>query len=249
MILFPAIDIKDGKCVRLKLGDMEQATEYNPDPVIQAKIFETSGFEWLHLIDLNGAFCGKSVNSNTIKNILESTQNPVQLGGGIRTISQVEYWLDKGVARVILGTTAVNNPEMVYSACKLFPGRVVISIDAKNGKVSTEGWLKNSEIGVLELARRFEDKGVAAIIYTDINRDGMLTGINWDSTFSLAHSISIPVIASGGLSSIEDIHHILQYKDVSLEGVISGRALYDGTINAQEALYLIKEAKRKKHES
>jgi len=245
MILFPAIDLKDGQCVRLKLGDMEQATVYNPDPGAQAKAFEDQGFEWLHVVDLNGAFAGESVNGATVDAILKATKNPVQLGGGIRTLDHIEYWLSRGLARVILGTIAVRDPALVIEACKKFPGRVAVGIDAKGGKVAVEGWAEASELGVIELAKKFEGAGVAAIIYTDIDRDGILAGINWASTLELAEAVSIPVIASGGLASIEDVKRMLQPDGRKLEGAISGRALYDGRIDPAEALALISAARAK----
>lgn len=243
MILFPAIDLKDGQCVRLKLGDMEQATVYNADPAAQAKAFEDQGFEWLHVVDLNGAFAGESVNGAAVDAILKATRNPVQLGGGIRTLAHIESWLSRGLARVILGTVAVRDPALVIEACKAFPGKIAVGIDAKGGKVAVEGWAEASELGVIELARKFEGAGVSAIIYTDIDRDGILTGINWESTLELANAVSIPVIASGGLASIEDIRRMLQPDATRLEGAISGRALYDGRINPAEALGLIRKQK------
>jgi len=245
MILFPAIDLKDGQCVRLKLGDMEQATVYNPDPGAQAKAFEDQGFEWLHVVDLNGAFAGESVNGAAVDAILKATKNPVQLGGGIRTLDHIENWLSRGLARVILGTIAVRDPALVIEACKKFPGRVAVGIDAKGGKVAVEGWAEASELGVIELAQKFEGAGVAAIIYTDIDRDGILAGINWASTLELAEAISIPVIASGGLASIDDVKRMLQPDARNLEGAISGRALYDGRIDPAEALALISAARTK----
>jgi phosphoribosylformimino-5-aminoimidazole carboxamide ribotide isomerase len=240
MILFPAIDLKDGQCVRLKLGDMATATVYNEDPAAQAKAFEDQGFEWLHVVDLNGAFKGASVNSAAVGAILKATKNPVQLGGGIRTIAQIEDWLDRGLARVILGTAAVRDPTLVKEACKLFPGKVAVGIDARGGKVAVEGWAEASELGVIELARRFEGAGVAAIVYTDIDRDGVLTGINWDATIDLADAVSIPVIASGGLASIADIVRMTMPDAGKLEGAISGRALYDGRIDPAEALAILR---------
>jgi len=240
MILFPAIDLKDGQCVRLKLGDMEHATVYNPDPGAQAKAFEDQGFEWLHVVDLNGAFAGTSVNGAAVDAILSATRNPVQLGGGIRTLDHIESWLSRGLARVILGTVAVRDPALVIEACRKFPGRVAVGIDAKGGKVAVEGWAEASELGIVELARKFEGAGVAAIIYTDIDRDGILAGINWASTLELAEAVSIPVIASGGLASIEDVRRMLQPDARKLAGAISGRALYDGRIDPTEALTLIK---------
>ncbi|MDM7849576.1 1-(5-phosphoribosyl)-5-[(5-phosphoribosylamino)methylideneamino]imidazole-4-carboxamide isomerase [Pseudochrobactrum kiredjianiae] len=242
MILFPAIDLKDGECVRLKLGDMNQSTVYNTDPAAQAKAFEDQGFEWLHVVDLNGAFAGSSVNGTAVEAILKATKNPVQLGGGIRTLEHIEAWLSKGLSRVILGTIAVRDPQLVIEACKEFPGKVAVGIDAKGGKVAVEGWAEASELGVIELAQKFEGAGVAAIIYTDIDRDGILAGINWPSTLALAEAVSIPVIASGGLASMDDIHRMTQLDARKLEGAISGRALYDGRIDPAEALALLKSA-------
>lgn len=243
MILFPAIDLKDGECVRLKLGDMNQPTVYNTDPAAQAKAFEDQGFEWLHVVDLNGAFAGSSVNGAAVEAILKATKNPVQLGGGIRTLEHIEAWLSKGLSRVILGTIAVRDPQLVIEACKEFPGKVAVGIDAKGGKVAVEGWAEASELGVIELAQKFEGAGVAAIIYTDIDRDGILAGINWPSTLALAEAVSIPVIASGGLASMDDIHRMTQPDARKLEGAISGRALYDGRIDPAEALALLKSAR------
>jgi len=242
MILFPAIDLKDGQCVRLKLGDMDQATVFNDDPAAQAKSFEDQGFEYLHVVDLNGAFAGESVNGAAVDAILEAVNFPVQLGGGIRTLAHIEAWLDKGLARVILGTVAVRDPELVKSACKAFPGQVAVGIDARGGKVAVEGWAETSELSAIELAQRFEGAGVAAIIYTDIDRDGVLAGINWPSTLELAKATSIPVIASGGLASIADIERMIEPDARVLEGAISGRALYDGRIDSREALALLKKA-------
>ncbi|CDZ37987.1 1-(5-phosphoribosyl)-5-[(5-phosphoribosylamino)methylideneamino] imidazole-4-carboxamide isomerase [Neorhizobium galegae bv. officinalis] len=240
MILFPAIDLKDGQCVRLKLGDMDQATVYNPDPAAQAKTFEDQGFEWLHVVDLNGAFAGTSVNGAAVDAILKATKNPVQLGGGIRTLDHIENWLARGLARVILGTVAVRDPALVIEACRQFPGKVAVGIDAKGGKVAVEGWAEASELGVIELAKKFEGAGVSAIIYTDIDRDGILAGINWASTLELADAVSIPVIASGGLASLDDISRMLEPDAARLEGAISGRALYDGRIDPRQALALIR---------
>lgn len=239
MILFPAIDLKDGQCVRLKLGDMATATVYNEDPAAQARAFEDQGFEWLHVVDLNGAFKGASVNSAAVGAILKATKNPVQLGGGIRTMAQIEDWLDRGLARVILGTVAVRDPDLVNEACRLFPGNIAVGIDAKGGKVAVEGWAEASTLGVIELAKKFEGAGVAAIIYTDIDRDGVLTGINWESTIDLANAVSIPVIASGGLASLADIVRMTMPDAQKLEGAISGRALYDGRIDPEEALAIL----------
>ena len=240
MILFPAIDLKDGQCVRLKLGDMDQATVYNADPAAQAKAFEDQGFEWLHVVDLNGAFAGESVNGTAVEAILKATRNPVQLGGGIRTLAHVEAWLEKGLARVILGTVAVKDPDLVTEACRKFPGKIAVGIDAKGGKVAVEGWAKASKLGVVELAKKFEGAGVAAIVYTDIDRDGVLAGINWESTIDLADAVSIPVIASGGLASIADIVRMTMPDAKKLEGAISGRALYDGRIDPHEALAILR---------
>ena len=240
MILFPAIDLKDGQCVRLKLGDMDQATVYNPDPAAQAKAFEDQGFDWLHVVDLNGAFAGESVNGAAVDAILKATRNPVQLGGGIRTLDHIENWLARGLARVILGTVAVRDPALVIEACRQFPGKVAVGIDAKGGKVAVEGWAEASELGVIELAKKFEGAGVSAIIYTDIDRDGILAGINWASTLELANAVSIPVIASGGLASLDDISRMLEPDAARLEGAISGRALYDGRIDPGQALALIR---------
>ena len=242
MILFPAIDLKDGQCVRLKLGDMAQATVFNDDPAAQAKAFEDQGFEYLHVVDLNGAFAGESVNGAAVEAILKAVKFPVQLGGGIRTLGHIESWLDKGLARVILGTVAVRDPALVKEAAKRFPGQIAVGIDAKGGKVAVEGWAETSELSVIELAKRFEGAGVAAIIYTDIDRDGILAGINWDATLELARATSIPVIASGGLASMADIERMTQPEYAVLEGAISGRALYDGRIDSREALALLRQA-------
>lgn len=242
MILFPAIDLKDGQCVRLKLGDMEQATVFNDNPAAQAKSFEAQGFEYLHVVDLNGAFAGESVNGAAVDAILKAVDFPVQLGGGIRTLAHIESWLDKGLARVILGTVAVRDPELVKAACKAFPGQVAVGIDARGGKVAVEGWAETSELSAIELAQRFEGAGVAAIIYTDIDRDGVLKGINWPSTLELANATTIPVIASGGLAGIEDVRRMIEPDAKILEGAISGRALYDGRIDSREALALLRAA-------
>ncbi|MEW9806189.1 1-(5-phosphoribosyl)-5-[(5-phosphoribosylamino)methylideneamino]imidazole-4-carboxamide isomerase [Mesorhizobium sp. ZMM04-5] len=243
MILFPAIDLKDGKCVRLKLGDMDTATVYNEDPAAQAMAFEDQGFSWLHVVDLNGAFQGKSVNSAAVGAILKATKNPVQLGGGIRSLAQIEDWLDRGLSRVILGTVAVREPDLVRQACRAFPGKIAVGIDARGGKVAVEGWAEASSLGVIELAKKFEDAGVAAIIYTDIDRDGVLSGINWESTIALAEAVPIPVIASGGLASLADIRRMTLPDARKLEGAISGRALYDGRIDPAEALAILDEAR------
>ena len=239
-ILFPAIDLKDGECVRLKLGDMDQATVYNADPAAQAKAFEDQGFDWLHVVDLNGAFAGESVNGAAVEAILRATGNPVQLGGGIRTLEHIEAWLARGLTRIILGTVAVRDPGLVFEACTHFPGHIAVGIDAKGGKVAVEGWAEASELGVIELAKKYEDAGVAAIIYTDIDRDGVLTGINWEKTIELADAVSIPVIASGGLASIEDVKRMMEPDCERLEGAITGRALYDGRLDPAEALAVLK---------
>ena len=239
-ILFPAIDLKDGECVRLKLGDMDQATVYNADPAAQAKAFEDQGFDWLHVVDLNGAFAGESVNGAAVEAILKATGNPVQLGGGIRTLEHIEAWLARGLTRIILGTVAVRDPGLVFEACTHFPGHIAVGIDAKGGKVAVEGWAEASELGVIELAKKYEDAGVAAIIYTDIDRDGVLTGINWEKTIELADAVSIPVIASGGLASIEDVKRMMEPDCARLEGAITGRALYDGRLDSAEALAVLK---------
>ena len=236
MILFPAIDLKDGKCVRLKLGDMEQATIFNDSPAAQAKSFEDQGFEYLHVVDLNGAFAGESVNGTAVEAIIAAVKFPVQLGGGIRTLDHVSAWLDKGVSRVILGTVAVRDPALVRIAAQKYPGKVAVGIDARAGMVAVEGWAETSELSVIELAQRFEGAGVAAIIYTDIDRDGILAGINSEATITLAEATSIPVIASGGLASMADIATMTQPKYRALEGAISGRALYDGRSDSREAL-------------
>ncbi|MEO0328507.1 MAG: 1-(5-phosphoribosyl)-5-[(5-phosphoribosylamino)methylideneamino]imidazole-4-carboxamide isomerase [Pseudomonadota bacterium] len=238
-ILFPAIDLKDGKCVRLKLGDMDQATIYNPDPGNQAHAFEDQGFQWLHVVDLNGAFEGESVNGAAVEAILAHTKNPVQLGGGIRNLEHIADWLEKGITRVILGTVAVRDPQLVIEACKKFPGKIAVGIDAKGGKVAVEGWAEASELGVTELAKKFEGVGVSAIIYTDIDRDGILTGINWPATIALADAVSIPVIASGGLASLEDVEMLASPQCEKLEGAITGRALYDGRLDAADALKVL----------
>lgn len=241
MILYPAIDLKGGQCVRLKLGDMDQATVYNENPSAQAKAFEDQGFDYLHVVDLDGAFAGEAVNGAAVEAIIKATKNPVQLGGGIRTLAHVEDWLSRGLARVILGTIAVRDPDLVHQACKLFPGKVAVGIDARGGKVAVEGWAETSELTVTDMAARFEDAGVAAIIYTDIDRDGVLTGINWDSTLALANSTTIPVIASGGLASMADIVRMTKPDAQILNGAISGRALYDGRIDPAEAFALLRE--------
>jgi phosphoribosylformimino-5-aminoimidazole carboxamide ribotide isomerase len=239
VILFPAIDLKDGQCVRLKRGEMAEATVFNDDPAAQARIFEAQGFRYLHIVDLNGAFAGKPVNAPAVEAILSAVSIPVQLGGGIRDLATVEAWLGKGIARVILGTVAVRDPGLVRDACKRFPGRVAVAIDARGGKVAVEGWAGTSEVTAIDLARRFADAGVAAIIYTDIDRDGVLKGLNLPATAELARATSIPVIASGGLAGLDDIRALLQPRYAKLEGAITGRALYDGRLDAKAALALM----------
>ena len=240
MILYPAIDLKEGKCVRLRLGDMAEATVYNEDPAAQARSFEAAGFEWLHMVDLDGAFAGESRNGGAVEAVLAATRNPVQLGGGIRSMAQIEAWLAKGLARVILGTAAVRDPGLVLAACRRFPDRIAVGIDARGGKVAVEGWAETAELGAVELARRFEGAGVAAIIHTDIDRDGVLSGINWEATIALADAVSIPVIASGGLASMADIVRMTMPDAAGLNGAITGRALYDGRIDAAEALAVLR---------
>ena len=242
MILFPAIDLKDGQCVRLKQGAMDRATVFNDDPAAQAGRFEEQGFEYLHMVDLNGAFEGRPVNGEAVDAILSAITIPSQLGGGIRDMATIETWLGKGVARVILGTAAVKNPELVREACAAFPGRIAVGLDARDGHVAVEGWDEVSGEAVIPLARRFEDVGVAAIIYTDIARDGVLKGLNLAATAELAQAVSIPVIASGGLASIDDVRALLRPEYAMLEGAITGRALYDGRLDAAEALSLLSEA-------
>ena len=240
VILFPAIDLKDGQAVRLKLGDMAQATVFNTDPAAQARTFETQGFRYLHVVDLNGAFVGESRNGDAVEAILRAVKMPVQLGGGIRTLAHIEAWLAKGLSRVILGTVALRDPELVKTAAVRFPGKVAVGIDARGGKVAVEGWAETSELDAIELARRFEGAGVAAIIYTDIDRDGVLAGINWAGTLALARAVTIPVIASGGLASMDDIERLARPECQILEGAISGRALYDGRIDPARALAVLR---------
>ncbi len=239
MILYPAIDLKDGQAVRLVRGEMDQATVFNDDPAAQAMAFVEAGCEWLHLVDLNGAFAGEPVNAVPVEAILERTKVPAQLGGGIRDMATIERWISKGLARVILGTVAVENPGLVREAAKAFPGQVAVGIDARNGFVATKGWAEETDVKVTDLARSFEDAGVAAIIYTDINRDGAMQGPNVEATAALANTVSIPVIASGGVSSLDDLR-ALKNCGASLNGAISGRALYDGAIDLGAALNLLK---------
>ncbi len=240
MILYPAIDLKDGKAVRLFKGDMDKATVFNDDPAAQAMEFVEAGCEWLHLVDLNGAFAGEPVNAAPVEAILAATKVPAPLGGGIRDMATIEAWLSKGLARVILGTVAVENPALVREAARAFPGQVAVGIDARNGRVATKGWATETDVMVTDLARSFEDAGVAAIIYTDINRDGAMQGPNIAATAELANAVSIPVIASGGVSSLEDLV-ALKTCGAPLNGAISGRALYDGALDLKEALEALKD--------
>jgi len=243
VILFPAIDLKNGQCVRLEQGDMARATVFNLDPAAQAGSFAAQGFEYLHVVDLDGAFAGKPMNAQAVEAMLKAITIPLQLGGGIRDLGTVEAWLAKGVARVIIGTAAVRDPELVKSAAKKYPGRVAVGLDARDGKVAVEGWAETSQVTALEIAQRFEDAGVAAIIFTDISRDGLLKGLNLEATIALADRISIPVIASGGLASIEDVKAMLRPLAKKLAGAIAGRALYDGRLDPAAALALIRTAR------
>lgn len=236
MILYPAIDLKEGRCVRLIRGDMEQATVFNDDPAAQAASFADAGASWLHLVDLDGAFAGKPMNANAVQAIVNEVDIPVQLGGGIRTLKTIESWLNRGVMRVILGTVAVKDPDLVTQACRQFPGQIAVGIDARGGRVAVEGWAEETEIQVVDLARNFADAGVDAIIYTDIDRDGVLQGANIPATAEMARAVSIPVIASGGVASLTDIRGLIAEKRIS--GAIIGRALYDGRIDLAEALKL-----------
>ena len=243
MILFPAIDLKEGLAVRLQQGDMARATVFHKDPAQQAHTFETQGFKHLHVVDLDGAFAGKPMNGAAVERILKTVSMCVQLGGGIRDMPTVDAWLDKGINRVIIGTAAVRNPALVKDAAKKYPGKIAVGLDARDGKVTVQGWAEISELSALDIARRFEDAGVAAIVYTDVTRDGMLKGLNLDATIALADAVSIPVIASGGLASIEDIKAMLEPRAKKLQGAIAGRALYDGRLDAAEALKLIRDAR------
>ena len=245
MILFPAIDLKDGACVRLLRGEMDAATVFNDSPANQARAFVEAGADWLHIVDLNGAFDGESVNGDAVRAILDVTRGAgvrVQLGGGIRTAAHVAGWLADGIDRVILGTAAVKDPDLVIDACKAHPGRVAVGVDARGGRVAVEGWAETSDLAADELARRFEDAGVAALIYTDIDRDGAMEGPNVDATVALARAISIPVIASGGVSKLEDVEAFLPHEADGVAGVISGRAIYDGRIDLAVALARLREA-------
>jgi phosphoribosylformimino-5-aminoimidazole carboxamide ribotide isomerase len=243
VILFPAIDLKDGTCVRLEQGDMTRATIFHRDPAAQAHVFESQGFEYLHIVDLDGAFAGKPVNAAAVERILETVAIPIQLGGGIRDTATIEGWLEKGINRVIIGTAAVRDPSLVRYAARKFPERIAVGLDARDGKVAVEGWGKTSELTSLDLARRFEDAGVAAIIYTDISRDGLLKGLNLDAAIALADEVNIPVVASGGLASIADVKALLEPRAKKLAGAIAGRALYDGRLDPAAALALIRAAR------
>jgi phosphoribosylformimino-5-aminoimidazole carboxamide ribotide isomerase len=243
VILFPAIDLKEGACVRLQQGDMARATVFNRDPAAQARAFEQQGFTYLHVVDLDGAFAGKPMNAQAVDNILRAIKIPLQLGGGLRDMATVEAWLGKGVSRVIIGTAAVRDPDFVRAAAKKFPGRIAVGLDARDGKVAVQGWAEASELSALDVARRFEDAGVAAIIYTDIARDGLLKGLNLDATIALADAVSIPVIASGGLGSLADVKALLAPRAKKLAGAIAGRALYDGRLDPAEALALIRASR------
>jgi len=240
MILYPAIDLKQGQVVRLKQGDMDQATVYGSDPAAVAQGFEEAGFEWVHVVDLDGAFAGQTINLQAVEAVIDCVEIPVQLGGGIRDMHGVEGWLERGIARVILGTAAVRDPDFVKRAAKAFPGKVAVGIDAKGGKVAVEGWAEVSELGAIDLAKRFEDAGIAAIIYTDIGRDGLLKGLDFEGTRALAESVSIPVIASGGLAGIDDVKTLLKAENRKIAGAITGRALYDGRLDGAEAVKLVR---------
>jgi len=242
VILFPAIDLKNGEAVRLRQGDMARATVFNRDPAAPAQAFERQGFEYLHIVDLDGAFAGKPMNAVAVERILAAVKIPVQLGGGIRDRATIEAWLGKGIARVIIGTAAVRDPALVKAAARAHPRRVAVGLDARDGKVAVEGWAATSELSALDIAHRFEDAGVAAIIYTDVARDGMLKGLDLDATIALADRISIPVIASGGLASLDDVRALLQPRAQKLQGAIVGRALYDGRLDAAAALALLRTA-------
>jgi len=236
MIIYPAIDLKDGICVRLLRGDMDRATIFNIDPARQALDFQESGFRWLHLVDLNGAVEGRSVNTDAVMNVIRSVDIPVQLGGGIRTMAALEHWFSAGVSRAVMGTAALADPDFVLAACRAFEGRVVVAIDARDGVVAVDGWTKDSGVRVLDLALRFEDSGAAAILYTDINRDGAMSGVNVDATVDLAFAVTTPVIASGGVSSLRDLRDLKAHESAGIDGVVIGRALYDGRIDPVAAI-------------
>jgi phosphoribosylformimino-5-aminoimidazole carboxamide ribotide isomerase len=239
MILFPAIDLKNGQCVRLVHGEMERTTVFNDDPGAQAKSFEQQGFEWIHLVDLNGAFAGKPINGSAVENILRNITIPAQLGGGIRDLATIEDWLSRGLSRLILGTVALRDPELVKEACRKFPGKIAVGIDARGGYVAVEGWAKVSDMPTLELAKKFEDAGAAAIIYTDIDRDGAMQGMNVAGTTELANAISTPVIASGGVTNLDDLKALKQAPTDNIMGVISGRAIYDGRLDIVQSLTIL----------
>jgi len=243
VILFPAIDLKNGEAVRLQQGDMARATVFNRDPAAQARAFAQQGFEYLHLVDLDGAFAGKPVNAAAVERILATVKIPVQLGGGIRDRATIDAWLGKDVTRVIIGTAAVRDPALVKEAARAYPGQIAVGLDARDGKVAVEGWAETAQLSALELAQRFEDAGVAALIYTDVARDGMLRGLNLDATIALAERISIPVIASGGLASLDDVRALLKPRAQKLAGAVAGRALYDGRLDAAAALSLLRTAR------
>ncbi len=244
LILYPAIDIKNGHCVRLLRGDMAAATVYNLDPANQAAVFADLGFSWLHVVDLDGASAGRTTNRQAIERILAAISIPVQLGGGLRDLAAIRFWLAAGVSRVILGTIALNDPALVRTACREFPDRIAIGIDSRSGRVATEGWAKDTDVRTIDLARRFEDSGAAALIHTDIDRDGALAGLNLEATREIARAVSIPVIASGGLASLADIQRLLEPESEPIAGAICGRALYDGRLDACQALRLIANAGR-----
>jgi phosphoribosylformimino-5-aminoimidazole carboxamide ribotide isomerase len=244
VILFPAIDLKGGQCVRLLKGDMRSATVFNDDPAAQARLFEAQGFRWLHVVDLDGAIAGKPVNASAVESILRGVAIPVQLGGGIRDAASIERWLERGVRRVVLGTAALRNPELLREACRAWPGSIAVGLDARGGKLAVDGWAQTSEVSALDLALKVEDAGVTAIIYTDIERDGALAGVNVEATAALARRLQTPVIASGGLASLDDIRALRRHESDGIEGVICGRALYDGSIEPKAALALTAEAAR-----
>ena len=239
MIFYPAIDLKDGECVRLLQGNMEAATVFNNDPAAQAKSFEAVGCKWLHLVDLNGAFVGRPVNTRAVDKILNEISIPVELGGGIRDRRTIEMWLNKGVSRVILGTTAVRDPNFVFEVCRAYPGKVAVGIDARNDVVAVEGWATATKITAQNLALKFEDVGVAALVYTDISRDGAMAGPNIEATMKLAEAVNIPVILSGGVSSMDDLKEVKRVAGTNLDGLICGRAVYDGLIDVAEATEIL----------
>ena len=241
LILFPAIDLKDGACVRLVQGDMDRATVFNDDPADQARAWAAAGFEWLHVVDLNGAFAGRPVNGHAVAAIRAAADLKLQLGGGIRDMATIEAWLSRGVERVVLGTVALRSPELVREAAARFPGRIAVGIDARDGRVAVEGWAEVSDVAAVDLARSYDDAGVAAIIYTDIARDGAMAGMNVDGVAALARAVSTPVIASGGVTSLDDLRALKRVADAGIVGAISGRALYDGRIDPAEALALLSE--------